>query len=229
MDIAEIEAYTTKLAEVELALSADPESADLQMLKQEIQDLLELTKQLYEPAPQPLQAATALMASALNTDKSLETLPQIATRAWQIGDDCEARYAADSQFYPARIVAVRDNGYQVAFIGYGDMQEVQPLDLRELTKPTKPADRPASQPGHNPKPVKQGRVDKKKGGKADAGSVASSQQAWLKFAKGGASKKLKVKAINDKSIFKSPDTATGKVGVSNSGKGMTKNPSLSKL
>ncbi|KAJ1668026.1 hypothetical protein IW140_002459 [Coemansia sp. RSA 1813] len=79
--------------------------------------------------------------------------------------------------------------------------------------------------------VQKGKVDKQRSKKnkkrtsADA-SASSSQQAWLKFAKG--SKKLKAKAINSQSIFKSPDTVLGKVGVSNSGRGMTKTPSAAR-
>ncbi|KAJ2547284.1 hypothetical protein EV175_005285 [Coemansia sp. RSA 1933] len=78
--------------------------------------------------------------------------------------------------------------------------------------------------------VQKGKVDKqrsrkpKKSTSADA-AASSGQQAWLKFAKG--SKKLKAKAINSQSIFKSPDTVLGKVGVANSGKGMTKTSSVS--
>ncbi|KAJ1798817.1 hypothetical protein LPJ59_002255 [Coemansia sp. RSA 2399] len=80
--------------------------------------------------------------------------------------------------------------------------------------------------------VQKGKVDKQRSKKnkkrASADALASSgQQAWLKFAKG--SKKLKAKAINNQSIFKSPDTVLGKVGVSSSGKGMTKAPSTSSL
>ncbi|KAJ1965861.1 hypothetical protein GGI12_000490 [Dipsacomyces acuminosporus] len=81
--------------------------------------------------------------------------------------------------------------------------------------------------------MQKGRVEKTRkaksaGGKASS-SAAAGQQAWLKFAKGGSSKKLKAKAINQRSIFKSPDTVTGKVGVANSGKGMTKTQALKRV
>ncbi|KAJ2724068.1 hypothetical protein GGI07_002189 [Coemansia sp. Benny D115] len=68
-----------------------------------------------------------------------------------------------------------------------------------------------------------GRVGKKTGGRVDA--AASGQQAWLQFAHGKNKKRLKAKAINDQSIFKSPTAVQGRVGVVNSGRGMTKAPS----
>ncbi|KAI9502479.1 hypothetical protein GGI25_002659 [Coemansia spiralis] len=78
---------------------------------------------------------------------------------------------------------------------------------------------------------RQARPDNKKavvqkGKVAKKDNVSEGQQAWLKFAKSG--KKLKAKAINKQSIFKSPDTVAGKVGVANSGRGMTRNPSAKK-
>ncbi|KAJ2390633.1 hypothetical protein GGI23_005582 [Coemansia sp. RSA 2559] len=97
------------------------------------------------------------------------------------------------------------------------------------------ASSPSSERDRGPKntgagAVQKGKVDKqrsKKNKKRTSADVlaSSNQQAWLKFAKG--SKKLKAKAINSQSIFKSPDTVLGKVGVSSSGKGMTKTPSSS--
>ncbi|KAJ1720900.1 hypothetical protein LPJ53_004523 [Coemansia erecta] len=149
---------------------------------------------------------------------------------------------ADGKYYPARVVAVRgDSTYQVAFVGYGDMQESHAYDMRDLPasqstakKPTAksaPKDPAAAAAAAVTKPdgVIKGKVEKKKGKKSAGGSAASSQQAWLKFATGSGSKKLKAKAINDKSIFKSPDAVTGKIGVANSGRGMTKNPGSSKM
>ncbi|KAJ2878625.1 hypothetical protein H4R27_005730 [Coemansia aciculifera] len=120
--------------------------------------------------------------------------------------------------------------YQVSFIGYekGSLQTTRASDMREKSRKTgNSSNRPAAVAV-----TKDGKIVKKRqGGKDREGgsAVASSQQAWLKFAKGGGAKKLKAKAINDQSIFKSPDTVSGKVGVTNSGKGMAKNPSKTKF
>ncbi|KAJ2890140.1 hypothetical protein GGI21_001161 [Coemansia aciculifera] len=213
MDASEIELYVTKLAEVELALSADPDNVELQTLKSEIEDLLQLSSQLQLP-------------TAPNTAESTEPKPQ--QREWHIGDECEAKYSGDGKFYSAKIVSAESASsgiYQVSFTGYekGSLQTTRATDMRENSRKS---DYGSSRAG-----TKDGRIAKKKGGKDREGgsAVASGQQAWLKFAKGGSAKKLKAKAINEQSIFKSPDNVGGKVGVSNSGKGMAKNPSKTKF
>ncbi|KAJ2856037.1 hypothetical protein J3B02_001837 [Coemansia erecta] len=239
MDAAEIEVYATKLAEVELALEADPENIELQTLKTEIEDLLALTSELNEHPS--ASSATATVAdttkqtfrpTAIHTDaqrkfsetSSAATQP---TRNWRIGDQCEARYAADGNYYAARVVAVRGgNVFQVAFVGYGDMQETRAQDMRMLgaqdatTEETKTATAELRKGRADGSTVQRaGKIEKSKKtkNKNSGSAAAAAQQAWLAFAKGsggsGSSKKLKAKAINDKSIFKSPDTVNGKVGV----------------
>ncbi|KAJ2873766.1 hypothetical protein GGH93_002945, partial [Coemansia aciculifera] len=154
-------------------------------------------------------------------------------KEWQIGDECEAKYSGDGKFYGARVMSTESTSsgvYQVSFIGYekGSLQTTRASDMREKSRKTgNSSNRPAAVAV-----TKDGKIVKKRqGGKDREGgsAVASSQQAWLKFAKGGGAKKLKAKAINDQSIFKSPDTVSGKVGVTNSGKGMAKNPSKTKF
>ncbi|KAJ2013664.1 hypothetical protein GGI14_005267, partial [Coemansia sp. S680] len=151
-------------------------------------------------------------------------------KEWQIGDECEAKYSGDGKFYVARVTSTESASsgvYQVSFIGYekGSLQTTRALDMREKSRKT-------SNNSNRLAVTKDGKITKKRQGAKDrdgGSAVATSQQAWLKFAKGGGSKKLKAKAINDQSIFKSPDTVSGKVGVTNSGKGMAKNPSKTKF
>ncbi|KAJ1812248.1 hypothetical protein LPJ56_005568, partial [Coemansia sp. RSA 2599] len=200
-------------------------------LKKEIEDLLALTSELNEQPETPAAAASAAPAVATWQadvhgavgDTSGGTAESI--RNWRIGDQCEARYAADGKYYPARVVAVRGGSvFQVAFVGYGDMQETRAQDMQETAATTTTA--AAGAAGAVPEQRKGradggavhrgGKIEKNKSGRKKNGSAAATaQQAWLAFAKGssGASKKLKAKAINDKSIFKSPDTVNGKVGV----------------
>ncbi|KAJ1880360.1 hypothetical protein LPJ57_002294 [Coemansia sp. RSA 486] len=150
----------------------------------------------------------------------------LPAKDWRIGDQCEAKYAADGNFYAARVVAVRGgNVFQVAFVGYGDMQETKAQDMRatETQGTTRVQAAETSKNKSDGSKVQQGgRVDKNKAAKnkknGSSTTAAAAQQAWLAFAKGNGSsssggKKLKAKAINDKSIFKSPDTVSGKVGV----------------
>ncbi|KAJ1956530.1 hypothetical protein EC988_001300 [Linderina pennispora] len=206
MDSSELELYKTQLSEVELALSADPDNTELQALKADLQELLSLSTATSTPKPQPTKS------------KSLG--------GWSIGMECLAKYS-DGQFYPARIVGYGDIGLKVTFVGYGDTQDTDVDDLKSIND----AEKPEASKVEKVDRVEKGKIEKKHGKKKQKKPdvMAQGQQAWLKFATGGHSKKLKAKAINSKSIFKSPTTITGKVGVSNSGKGMTKNPSMTKL
>ncbi|KAJ2345331.1 hypothetical protein IWW50_004528 [Coemansia erecta] len=202
MDAAEIDVYQQKLSEVELALSADPSNTELQQLKTEIESLLSLSAQLHPAAPR---------ASSKGKPRAPDGPPQTDAHKWQIGDTCEARFS-DEQYYPARVVSVLPDGiYKLTFVGYGDMQDTRASDMRIVHAPA------ATQPK---------KVAKKAEKRKKHDSAQSGQQAWLKFAKG---KKLKAKPINDRSIFKSPETTTGKVGVANSGRGVTKNRRPTKL
>ncbi|KAJ1937986.1 hypothetical protein FBU59_004587 [Linderina macrospora] len=201
MDSSELELYKTQLSEVELALSADPTNTELQALKSDLQELLSLT-----PKPQPAKPKS--------------------TGSWSIGMECLAKYS-DGQFYPAMIVGHGEIGMKVTFVGYGDTQDTDVDDLRNIDEAKKPE---AKSTGKIDR-VEKGKVEKMSGKKKQKKPdvMAQGQQAWLKFATGGHSKKLKAKAINSKSIFKSPSTVNGRVGVSNSGKGMTKNRDMTKL
>ncbi|KAJ2783058.1 hypothetical protein GGI15_002712 [Coemansia interrupta] len=245
MDASEVEIYATKLVEVELALATDPQNPELLTLKQEIEDLLALTSQLQsptqnkqsEPEPEPEPLETPLREPHPRDTHAAAA----AAKVWRIGDQCEAKYMADGKYYPARVIAVRgDNTYQVAFVGYGDMQESQAYDMRvppasqdiiakKSAAKNAPKDAAATAATTKTDSVIKGKVEKPKSKKSAGGSAASGQQAWLKFAKGSGSKKLKAKPINDRSIFKSPDAVTGRIGVANSGRGMTKNPGSSKM
>ncbi|KAG2225837.1 hypothetical protein INT45_007081 [Circinella minor] len=75
-----------------------------------------------------------------------------------------------------------------------------------------------------PPPAKKGRKEKFQQ-KKKVSEVEVKKNAWLNFASGADNKKKKKKMsaapINKKSIFKTPDNPSGKVGVVGSGRGMT--------
>ncbi|KAJ2056302.1 hypothetical protein GGI08_003895, partial [Coemansia sp. S2] len=153
MDAGEIELYVTKLAEVELALSADPDNSELQTLKSEIEDLLLLSSQLHEP----------------NTSSTVESAdtkrPQQQQKEWQIGDECEAKYSGDGKFYVARVTSAESASsgvYQVSFIGYekGSLQTTRALDMREKSRKT-------SNNSNRLAVTKDGKITKKRQGAKD--------------------------------------------------------------
>ncbi|PVV02095.1 hypothetical protein BB560_003461 [Smittium megazygosporum] len=164
------------------------------------------------------------LASIQSTYSSDET-----THKWKIGDDCSAKYFQDDRYYPAKIVELLDgNLLKVTFVGYGNTETVSLEDIQQLKHPKHKDSKTHQVLGKRSSngvednedsasyPIKN---EKKHIQKTVAKQAVSSQKSWLEFNK--KNKKRKVPAINKNSIFKSPDTIDGKVGVSGSGRRMT--------
>ncbi|OMJ21429.1 Survival of motor neuron-related-splicing factor 30 [Smittium culicis] len=156
----------------------------------------------------------------------------LSATKWMIGDDCAAKYSADNKFYPAKIVEITSgNSFKVTFVGYGNSELVNIDSIRTLSslkpKPNKyskatPEKRTVSEtkgqevptdilaPGQRP-------MKKKKSGSKN--ETVEAQKSWLAFTK--SNKKKKAAPINSSSIFKSPETIEGRVGVIGSGRTMT--------
>ena len=180
--------------------------------------------------------------------KDKETLPAKHIKLQKVpepselsgGTYCEAIYIEDGRWYPCTVDRVVEDGYQVKFKKYGT-QAVVPREYMRTTKDGKPIKRPFEEmttfktPEHlkirqtdTPEQKKQ----KKKKIKAikqhlkikSADKEAKErQEGWLQFNSSAAKNKKGYYAVKKgESIFKSPDTVEGKVGVMGSGKGMTK-------
>ncbi|KAJ1978606.1 hypothetical protein H4R35_001831 [Dimargaris xerosporica] len=216
MDSQELENYQYQLRQINLLLKEDPTNAEWLKLQRDLTELIDLTQSLSKPtAKEPTKTAEA--------------------STWCVGDRCIAKWSGDDQLYEAVVQTVTPT-LTVQFLGYGNVETVQPQDLKAIT------------PGQaaSPTPVTKGPLEpivkspnatapltaepktpseKKRATKAVKPSAArvqrERQNAWLDFAK-KAGKKRKAPAINRKSIFSSPDTVEGKVGVIGSDKPMTK-------
>ncbi|KAJ8602035.1 hypothetical protein CTAYLR_002730 [Chrysophaeum taylorii] len=158
------------------------------------------------------------------------------------GFECLARYSGDGQFYEVVIEEVTDFGYKVMFVDYGDSEEV-PLeylrardaaksDARELTRAPDGSYHIPDYLRLQPTDTEPERQRKRRKVKALKQQVKSKEQdeeregkksTWQAFQSRGAKKKVlgSMKAVRKESIFVSPDTVDGKVGVTGSGKGIT--------
>ncbi|XP_013400333.1 survival of motor neuron-related-splicing factor 30-like isoform X2 [Lingula anatina] len=121
--------YKLQLQQVEAALTTDPSNADLNKLKVDLQEVINLTVDLIKN--QAGAVATAVVAAATSTDDN-ET--STATHSWNVGDKCSAVYSEDGMYYDAVIDEVLEDGScTVTFESYGntDLTQVSLLKPRD--------------------------------------------------------------------------------------------------
>ena len=213
MDKADLETYQVQLSQVEVALEADPSNAELESLRSELKELIELT-----------QTAIAQQESAASSSKA-EASRKAATatssvKTWAAGDECLAKYSSDGQWYPARIASVggsADNRvFSVVFKGYNTTELVNSSQIKQI-----PANYQAPATISNKRKLtkveEEERERKKKKNEkklevraAKAKEQSAKQQTWQKFAKKSEKKGIHIAGVAGTSIFKTPDNPLGK-------------------
>ncbi|KAJ7619099.1 hypothetical protein DFH06DRAFT_1235291 [Mycena polygramma] len=223
MEKADLETYQVQLSQVDLAISSDPDNAELVSLRSELKELIELTKTAI--------AAQAEVASSSKAESSRKNTSSAPTHTWSAGDECLAKYSGDGSWYPARITSVggsTDNRvYSVVFKGYNTTEQVKSSEVKPM-----PANHAFVVPASNKRKLTKAEEDerekkKKKNEKkveakaAKAKEQTAKQATWQKFAKKSEKKGVHIAGVAGTSIFKTPDNPLGRVGVTGSGKGMT--------
>jgi len=223
MDKAELETYQVQLSQVELALSNDPDNAELVSLRSELQELIDLTT---------TSIAQAEAASSSKVESSRKATTTVPTKTWAAGDDCLAKYSADGGWYPARITSLGGSAenrvYSIVFKGYDTTELVKAGEIKTLptnyatTMPSASNKRKLNKAEEEEKERKKKKNEKKLEVKAAKAKEQTNKQAtWQKFAKKSEKKGVHIAGTSGTSIFKTPDNPLGRVGVTGSGKGMT--------
>ncbi|KAJ8284729.1 hypothetical protein COCON_G00035790 [Conger conger] len=203
----QLASYKAQLEQVEAALSTDPENEDLLKLQKDLQEVIELTKDLL--SNQPVVAPT----SSDNSDAA----PQ--SQSWKAGDNCMAVWNVDGQLYKAEIEEVDEENATAAitFMGYGNA-EVVPLHS------LKPAEQgaPSEESKSRREQIAEQREYKKKKALKKAQRMKELEQErevqkskWQQFNNKAYSKNKKGQV--KRSIFASPESVDGKVGVGTCG------------
>ena len=209
MDRNELETYQVQLAQVDAALAADPENAELKELKTSLLELVELTRASIaaEPAAKP------------STSKRKEEEAAQPQHSFQSGDDCLARYSRDNQWYPAKVASVGGSVerrvYSVMFKGYNTIEVLGPSELKPLpanySTSVAGTKRKLSKEEEDERERKKKRNDKKLEVRAHkAQEQTAKQSSWQKFAKKAEKKGIVIAGTSGTSIFKTPDNAHGK-------------------
>jgi survival-of-motor-neuron-related-splicing factor 30 len=211
MDKTDLEAYQVQLSQVELALSADPDNAELASLRSELKELIEL-------AQAAVAQAEAASSSKSDSSRKASSTP---THVWSAGDECLAKYSTDGQWYPARITSLGGSAenrvYSIVFKGYNTTELVKAADLKPLppnyaaTMPSSSNKRKLTKVEEEERERKKKKNEKKVEARAAKAKEQQQKQAtWQKFAKKSEKKGVHIAGVAGTSIFRTPDNPLGK-------------------
>ncbi|KAK9761440.1 hypothetical protein K7432_013659 [Basidiobolus ranarum] len=213
MNREELDSYQCQLDQVQLALQSDPENSELLKLQHDLSDLIALTKTFLQQQNVP----TTKSKSPKHHEAPPSPHSPVFTTAptehtWKVGDNCLVKWPIDGKYYEGVIVAISsDEDFTVTYKGYGSTETVTKDDLK---LPKNQAKKRKTDSVFDTKVT----PNKKKNLLPKKETLQRKQEGWLKFAN---KKTIKTPAINKKSIFASPASIEGKVGVTSSGKPMT--------
>ncbi|KAJ8404868.1 hypothetical protein AAFF_G00332550 [Aldrovandia affinis] len=205
--VKQLASYKAQLHQVEVALSTDSENEDLLKLQKDLQEVIELTKDLLSSQP----------SVAPDSSDSSAATPQ--SHSWKAGDSCMAVWTVDGQLYKAEIEEIdEENGMAaVTFKGYGNA-EVIPL---QSLKPAEQGVTSEESKSRKEQMAEQREYKKKKAFKKAQRIKELEQERevqkskWQQFNNKAYSKNKKGQV--KRSIFASPESVNGKVGVGTCG------------
>uniref|UniRef100_A0A096MK12 Survival of motor neuron-related-splicing factor 30 n=1 Tax=Rattus norvegicus TaxID=10116 RepID=A0A096MK12_RAT len=148
----QLASYKAQLQQVEAALSGNGENEDLLKLKKDLQEVIELTKDLL--STQPSETLTS-------SDSFASTQP---THSWKVGDKCMAVWSEDGQCYEAEIEEIdEENGTAaITFAVYGNAEVTPLLNLKPVEEGRKAKEDSGNKPMSKKEMIAQQREYKKK-------------------------------------------------------------------
>ncbi|XP_030603645.1 survival of motor neuron-related-splicing factor 30 [Archocentrus centrarchus] len=210
--VKQLSNYKAQLQQVEVALSTDPDNEDLLKLQKDLQEVIDLTKDLLTSQP---------AESASNTSGS-DTAP--VKHGWKVGDRCMAMWSQDGQVYEAEIEEIdRDNGTAaVTFTGYGNAEVIPLQNLKAVEEGKRLEEDGSVKPKSRKEQIAEQREYKKKKAQKKVQRMKELEQEreeqkskWQQFNNKAYSKNKKGQV--KRSIFASPESVNGKVGVGTCG------------
>jgi survival-of-motor-neuron-related-splicing factor 30 len=248
----QIAEFSEQLADVENALRADPTNSELLDAKKSLGDVLKELHDIQELSKKIEKKDTATNNNNSSSSAKVKAVQEAAAaKGIYVGMLCEAIYSGDGQWYNARVNDINADGVLVVFDGYGNTDTIDPKKdvIRARQEKAPLAGKKRKEPEtsssvaleHIPKSLQilptdseKVRLMKKKRIKQLKSKTRFQQleedttkkkSSWQDFLTAGNKKQKVTSAIAPKeSIFRSPDSVDGRVGVVGSGKGMTPNP-----
>lgn len=233
----DLQNYKLQLQQVEAALLSDPDNKELQKLKIDLEEVIELTQDLKTkaetsksedlvvgPSSDTFFEDDDVTASLLAVERLYSK--QKVKKIWKVGDICLAKWSDNGQFYEAKIDNILPNGQvNVTFEAYKNRGVTTLAELREFTgvkRPMTESEKRKHAKLNNKEYLKKKKQKKQQRFKELEEERESEKKKWLAFATKAT--KGKKTGIKPKSIFASPENVNGRVGIGTcgiSGKPMT--------
>lgn len=221
-------AMQEQLDQVNAALAGMPGNEMLLKLKADIEEGMKLEEEL---APAATAAPVAAAAAA----------PAAAAARYRPGQSVQAKASADGMMYEATVQSVGADGSYTVIFAAGSSETVSASDCLPPKTANPKAERAQTISGETGRTGSAGvlstdtaaqRAAKKKAAKGKRSyerrkeqeeTLNAGKKNWKDFMNGakGSKKKGASRGIARKSIFTTPDTLDGRVGVTGSGAGMT--------
>uniref|UniRef100_A0A0K8TNI3 Survival of motor neuron-related-splicing factor 30 n=1 Tax=Tabanus bromius TaxID=304241 RepID=A0A0K8TNI3_TABBR len=224
----DLQNYKLQLQQVEAALLTDPENPELLKLKKDLDEVIDLTRDLIKTQLEEQKKSSyiepastkayydEIEAALIAAEKLVEP-----SKIWKIGDKCQAKWTEDGQYYDATIEGITAEGeVSVIFEAYQNrstttIKELKERVVRNEVFPSNKRHRP------NQKEYLKKRKQKKlQRFKELEEEREHDKNKWLNFTM----KNSKKPGMKVKSIFASPENVNGRVGIGTcgvSGKPMT--------
>jgi len=235
MSEAELNTYKLQLQQVEAALTTDPDNEELLTLKGDLEQVLNLTLEMLNDqlGRSSGEASGGGDTGAEKADEDAEAYnkpkkksrwaepaPILPIKPWQVGENCQALYSGDGTYYDAKIEEITTDGeVSVKFKGFKGTF-VTSLGLLKLPSSgtTTVHDVNSSKNrkellAHQKEQKKEKKKKHLENLKALEAEREKEKNKWASFSNKAFGKKGFVK----KSIFKTPETGDGRVGVGTCG------------
>lgn len=237
----ELQNYKLQLQQVEAALLSDPDNKELQKLKVDLEEVIDLTLDLKQKAEEAANQPEYREVTNYEEDevtKSLLAVEQFVARnkkqkKWRVGDTCMAKWNDNNQYYEARIDTINPDGQvNVTFEAYKNRGVTTLAEIKEFTGQKRvltEAEKLKRAKMNNKEYLKKKKQKKQQRFKELEEERETEKQKWLAFTN-KATKNKKI-GIKSKSIFASPESVNGRVGIGTcgiSGKPMTEFTSAEK-
>ncbi|KAL1497671.1 hypothetical protein ABEB36_008593 [Hypothenemus hampei] len=231
----ELQNYQLQLQQVEAALLTDSNNEELKKLKVDLEEVIELTLDLKSKAEEAanIPEYTEPVRIVDEEDEITRSLLAVeefvaknrAKKIWRVNDICMAKWSENSQYYEAKIDAINADGQvNVTFQAYGNRGIALLSELREYNVQKKPLfEGDKLKKGKvNKEYLKKKKLKKQQRFKELEDEREQDKKKWLAFANKAV--KTKKTGLKSKSIFASPESVNGRVGIGTcgiSGKPMT--------
>ncbi|XP_046854412.1 survival of motor neuron-related-splicing factor 30-like [Xenia sp. Carnegie-2017] len=228
--------YRAQLQQVDAALTTEPDNEELLKLKTDLEEVIALTSDLVN-----LNQGTGNNRNDVKKAKDTSTVSQAmsfkqTTSVWKEGDVCQAISSEDGCYYDATIDRISEDGATctVTLEPFGNTEIIKVSSLKKPgeagVKIAAAVDYQTKGEGKQNKELTRGEREKlrelkkkkalkKKQKRKELNEAREKEKSkWLDFFNGPKSGGKK-KGITKKSIFASPETVEGKVGIGTCGIG----------